>query len=205
MALTSDVMNVMNTDISSWSTLTGYPLQEHQHHITWQTETATPDWAPDTTGKTKIKETAPDHSLDTEDTTAPAVITCTEATPEHNNGSGTAAIEVTQDYCNQHMKDTVADPTVTHHTSHTANPPHTAAHWATVLRTTVDHIHIHPTDHQNIIHKRGSCSSRSYSNWGTQKLHLKMNREVQIEEPPLDYYTSEDNSTNLGEESESLN
>ena len=28
-ALTSDVMNVMNMDILSWTALTEYPLQEH--------------------------------------------------------------------------------------------------------------------------------------------------------------------------------
>ena len=33
-ALTSDVMNVMNMDILSWTALIKYPLQEHQCHIT---------------------------------------------------------------------------------------------------------------------------------------------------------------------------
>ena len=56
-ALTSDVMNVMNMAISSWTALTEYPLQEHQHHTTRHTETATPDQALDTTGKTEKEET----------------------------------------------------------------------------------------------------------------------------------------------------
>ena len=42
-ALTSDVMNVVNVDISSWTTLTEYPLQEHWHHNTRHTEIFTPD------------------------------------------------------------------------------------------------------------------------------------------------------------------
>ena len=41
-ALTSNVMNVMNMNISSWTALTKYPLQEQQYHITRHTETATP-------------------------------------------------------------------------------------------------------------------------------------------------------------------
>ena len=50
--LTSDVMNVMNTDISPWTALTGYLLQEHWCHTTKCTETTTQDQALDTTRKT---------------------------------------------------------------------------------------------------------------------------------------------------------
>ena len=67
-------MNVMNMDISSWTALPGYPLQEHQHHTTRHTETATPDQALGTTRKTEKEKTGPDHSLDTADTTAPAMM-----------------------------------------------------------------------------------------------------------------------------------
>ena len=42
-ALTSDVMNLMNMDILSWTALTEYPLQEHWHHTTRHTEIATLD------------------------------------------------------------------------------------------------------------------------------------------------------------------
>ena len=34
------------------------------------------------------------------------------------------------------------------------------------------------------------------------KITPKRNRKVQIEDPPLDYYSSDDNSTDSGEESE---
>ena len=153
-ALTSDVMNVMNMDILPCTALTKYPFQEHQHHMTRHTGTTTPDWALDTTGKTKKEETGPDHSLGTAGIAAPAVMTCTEATPEHNNRMGTATIGAAQDNPIQHTKDTVTDPTVTHHIGHTINHPHTAAHWVTTIRTTVDHIHTHPTDCQNIIHTK---------------------------------------------------
>ena len=72
---------------------------------------------------------------------------CTENVPDHTNGTGTAAIEAAQDNPSQHTKDTAADPTMTQHTGNTANHPHTTAHQVTILGTTVDHIHSHPTDH----------------------------------------------------------
>ena len=151
-ALTPDVMNVMNMDISSWNAPIGYPLQEHQHHTTRHIETATQDHALDTTGKTEKEETGPDHSLDTADTAAPAIVTCTEAAPDHNNMTASATIEAAQDDPVQHTEHTVAGPAMTHHTGHTANPPHTATHQATALRTAANHIHAHPTDHQSKIH-----------------------------------------------------
>ena len=47
----------------------------------------------------------------------------------------------------QHTGDTVTDSAMTHHTGHTTNHPYTTGHQVTTLKTTVDHIHIHPTDH----------------------------------------------------------
>ena len=153
--------------------------QEHQYHITRYTGVTTPDQALDTTEKMEKKETGPDHSLDIANITALAVITHTEATPDHRNEMGTAAIEAAQDDPIQHTEDTVTDPTMIHHTGHTAIYLHTTAHQDTALRTAVDQ--------------------------GTQKSHLSRTRKVHIEEPPSDYYSSGDNSTNSGEESESVN
>ena len=62
-ALTSSVMNMMNMETLSWTALTEYPLQEHWHHTTRHTETATTDLALGTTGKTDKEETGPDHTL----------------------------------------------------------------------------------------------------------------------------------------------
>ena len=42
-ALTSDVLNVINTDISSWTVLTEYLLLEHWQHTTRHTAITTPD------------------------------------------------------------------------------------------------------------------------------------------------------------------
>ena len=81
-----------------------------------------------TTEKTEKEETGPDHSLDTANIVAQTAMTCTEATHDDNNGTGTAAIEAAQDDPIQHTKDTAAGSTMTYHTGHTANPPCTAAH-----------------------------------------------------------------------------
>ena len=114
-----------------------YTRSSYRHH--WETEK---------------EETSPDHSLDTADTIAPAIMTCIEAAPDHNNRTGSATIEAAQDDPIQHTEDTVIGPTMTHHTRHTTNPQHTTAHQATTLRTSADLIHAHPTDHWSILHTK---------------------------------------------------
>ena len=143
-------MNVMNMDILSWTALIKYPLPEHQCHITRHAEIATPDQALDNAEKIVKEETDPDDSLAIVDITVPAILTCTEATPDDNKGMGKAAIEAVQGNPIQHTEATVVEPVMTHHTGHTTDHPHTAAHQVTALRTTVDHIHVHPIDCQNI-------------------------------------------------------
>ena len=81
-ALTSDVMNVVNMDILSWTSLIKCPLPEHQCHITRHIEITTPDQALDTAEKIEKEETDPDYSLAVVDIAAPAVVTCTEVTPD---------------------------------------------------------------------------------------------------------------------------
>ena len=130
-------------------------------------------------------------------------MTCTEAAPDQNNGTGTAAIGAAQDIPIQHTEYTVTGLAMTHHTSHTTNPPCTTACQATALRTAVDHTCNHPTNCLSMVHtNRGSCSSGSYSNQGNQKPNLRRNIKVQIDELPLLQFI---HSTDLGEESESLN
>ena len=65
-------------------------------------------------------------------------MTCTEASPDHNNGTGTATIEAAQDDPIQHTKDTDPDPAITHYTSHTTNHPHTAAHQVPLTQMIID-------------------------------------------------------------------
>ena len=81
-------------------------------------------------------------------------MTCTEAAPDLDNGTSTAILTAAQAYSIQHTKDTVADATMTHHTVHTASHQYTAAHHVNALRTTVNHIHAHPIDYQNITHAK---------------------------------------------------
>ena len=123
------------------------PLWGQHHHTTKHIEIATTDLALGTTGKTGKEETSPDHSLDTANIVAPAVMTYTEATPNHNNRTEEAAIEATQDDPIQHTEDTATVPTMAHHTSHITNPLHTAAHQVTGLRIIVCHIHDNSNDH----------------------------------------------------------
>ena len=54
-------------------------------------------------------------------------------------------------------------------------------------------------------HQRETYSLRSYFNQETCKSHPKRNGKVWIEEPLSNYCSSDDNSTDSGEESESLN
>ena len=75
------------------------------------------------------------------------------ATPDYSQGTGTAAMEAAQANHIQHTKDTVAAPAMTQPTGHTTDLAPTTAHQVT-LRTTVDHIHAHPTDLQNITHTK---------------------------------------------------
>ena len=137
----------MNMDILSWTALIKYPIQEHQHHITRHIEIATPHQALDTAKEIEKEEKGPDHSLDIVDITALAIMTCREAAPDCNKGFGTATIEAAQGNPIQHIEATVTELTMTHHTGHTTDHPHITAHRVTAVRTAVDHIHAHPTDH----------------------------------------------------------
>ena len=178
--------HVMNMDILSLSALTEYPLQEHQHHTTRHTEIATPDWAQGITRKTEKEDISPDHSLNTANIIAPAIMTCTEAAPECNNGTGTATMEAAQDDPIQHTRDTVAGYPMTHHTSHTTNPTHHSSSGyhsqdSSGLQSWPPY---QPSKHSS--HQKGSHSSGSYCSQGNQKSHLRRNMKVKIEEPPSD-------------------
>ena len=67
--------------------------------------------------------------------------------PDCNRETGTAAIEAAEGNPIQNTSATVTEPAMTHHTCHIADHQHTTVHWVTALRTTADHIHIHPIGH----------------------------------------------------------
>ena len=154
------------------------PPQEHWHHTTRCTEIATPDYTQDTTGKTEKEETNPHQSLDTANIVAPDIINCPEANPDHNNWTGTATIEAAQDDPIQHTGDIFTGHTMTHHTSHTTNPPHIVAHHATALRIAVDHTHNCLQLSKHSSHQKGPQSSGLYSSQGNRKSHLRRNMKV---------------------------
>ena len=132
-------------------------------------------------------------------------MTCIEVAPDHNNGTGSATIEAAQDNSIQHTKDTVAGPAMTLHTSHTTNPTQTAAHQATTLK---DCSRSHSCPPYQLLKYNTPKMIMQFGiilQLGNQKSHTKWNMKVQIEEPPLDYYSSDDNSNDSGEESQSLN
>ena len=133
-------------------------------------EVATQDQAEGTIGKIGKERTTLDHILDTVDITASAVVTCTEAAPDHSTRTDTAAIEVAEDDLTTHTGDIATDPTMTHHTSHTAHitviqtttldsaAEHITAHQATALKTTVDQAPDHHSTHQNT-----GCTKRDHT------------------------------------------
>ena len=99
------------------------------------------------------------------------------------------------------------------HRSHHNTPHQPPSRQSTHCSSSGYHSQDHSRSHSHssyrlskyIRHHRGSHSSRSYSNQRTQKSHLNRNRKMHIEEPQLDFYSSDNNSTDLGEELESLN
>ena len=153
-ALTSGIMNGMSMDTSSWTVLTEYLLQEYCFHTTRHTEIAILDLAQGTIRKIEKVETNPDHSLYKADIGALAMVTCTEVSPDYNNGTGTATIEAAQADPIPQTGDTVTGNTMICHTGHTTNNPHTVALQATTLRITVHHIHDLPTKFQNTVHTK---------------------------------------------------
>ena len=124
------------------------------------------------------------------------IMTCTEAAPDDNKGTGRDAIGSAQGNPIQHTKATAAEPTVTHHNGYTAQNPCTAAHQVTTLRTAVGHIHVHPTDHQNMVHTTGDQAFQDHTpSTGPKKSHLNRNRKVHIEEPHSNFYSLDDSSS----------
>ena len=176
-ALTSDVMNVMNMDIMSWTALIKYSLLEHLCHTTRHIEISKPDQALDTAEKIKKEETGPDHSLDIVGIAAPTIMTSTEAAADHNNGTDIAAVGAAQGNTIQHTEATFTEPTVAHHTGHTADHPHTTAHQVTALRTTVGHIDTHSTDCQNVIHTREDHAVPDYTPTREPENHTLIGKE----------------------------
>ena len=141
-------------------------------------------------GKTEKEETGPDHSLDTANIITPAIMTCTEATTNHNNGSGH------QGHSHRSQCDTPHQSHCKSSTHHNSSGHHSQ-----------DHSRLHSQPPYQLLkytsHQKGSHSLGSYSSQRSQKSHQRRNMKVQIEEPSSDFYSSDDHSTDSGEDSES--
>ena len=129
-------MNAKNTVMWSWTALTKYHLQAYKHSITRHTETATLSQALGTTEKIEKGEIDPDQSLDIADIEALALMTCTEATQDHNKGMGADIKEAAQGDSIQHAKTTTTEPPMTDHTGHNHICP---THCQNIFHTTEDH------------------------------------------------------------------
>ena len=112
-----------------------------------------------------------------------ATVTHTEATPDHNKGTGTATTEAAQGSPFQHTKSTATELTMTHHRSCT--------HCSSSGYHSQDCSRWHSCPSYRLTKYnpslRKSCSSRSYCNQGTQRLHPDRNRKVHIEEPSIGF------------------
>ena len=98
-------------------------------------------------------------------------MTCTEGASDPNKGMGTATIEAAQGDPIQHTEATITEPTMTCLTGHTADHPHITAYQVTALRTTVDHVHIHSTDHQNIMSTTEAHTVQDHTQTREPKYH----------------------------------
>ena len=176
----------------SWIIHTGYLLQEPQQIITNPnlTEATTPDQVQGTTVKTGIGKVIPDHNLIFTDRGC-------SMSQHQDNGSHPRR-------SSQHSHFTYRDYS---HWSHCDTP-----HWP----------HHRSSTHKSssAYHSRGcgrSCSqpcykssrwdlhqshSHSSRSWG--KSHLKKNLKVKIKDPHMDYYSSDEYSSDSGEEANHL-
>ena len=187
----------------SWIVHIGYLLWEPQHNITNPDLTGvTPiDQVPDTTMKTGTGKVVPDHNLIFTDIEAQVIMTHTEATPGHNIQIIAATQGVVHDALTPDIGITVIEPAMTHHTDLIIDHPHIEVSQLTTPEITVDHIHIHPTNPQDKICIGHTCTPADHeANHTTRK-----NPRVKIEDPHMDYYSSDDHSSDSGEEADHLN
>ena len=101
-----------------------------------------------TTGKTEKEETSPDHSLDTANIIAPAVMTCIDAAPYHNDGTGTTASSRQTNLAiwGHNQRSHHDTPHQSHHKSST--------HCSSSGYHSQDHTHNYLTNHWSIVYTK---------------------------------------------------
>ena len=92
----------------------------------------------------------PDYSPTFNDITAQVIRIHIEAALDHNTGIDAATTGTAHDNLTQSIEDTVMDLTMAHHTGHMADYSNIKALQVINPKITVDHIHDHPTDLQDM-------------------------------------------------------
>ena len=157
-----------------------------------------PDQAPDTTMKAGTGEVVPGHNDIFTDIAAQVIMTHIEATPGHDTGIIATSPGVAHNAQVPHTWVTAIYPATTHHIDPTADHPHRSSssyHSRDQSRSCS-----HPSYKSSRRDLHRSHSSRSQS-----KPHHKRNPRVKMEDPHMDYYSSDDRSSNAGEETDHLN
>ena len=93
----------------------------------------------------------PNHSPTFEDITAQVIVIQIEVSLDHNTRIDTTITGAAHNKLTQPTEDTATDLTMTHCTGHTPNNPSIKALHVIDPEITVDHIHAHPTDLQDMI------------------------------------------------------
>ena len=208
-SLTSDVMHVMNTDILSWTALTEGPLQEHQHHTTrthrnihtrWSSRHHWEDWERSDQSRSQSRYNR-HHSSSHCDLHRDCSRSQQWDRLSHHRSSSRWPHSAHQGHNGNPCHDTPYQS----HQSHCKSSTHCSSSGYHSQDCNRSYSCPSCQSSKYTSHQRGSYSLGSYCNLRTWKSHLKRNMKVQIEEPPSDYYSSDDNSTNSGEESVSLN
>ena len=147
------------------------------------------------------REVIPGYNHISTDTAAPVTMIHIEAIPGHDIGIIITIPGVAHDAQVPHTGVIVIDPTVTHHIKLNADHLCTEAHPHTIPESEVAHIHVHPTNPQDEIHIGHIHTPVDHQ----ANPHHKKNTRVKIEDPHMDYYSSDDQSNNSGEETDHLN
>ena len=123
-----------------------------------------------------------------------------EAALNHNTGKGTVITGAAHNDLTQPTEDTATYRTMTLLSSHIAGDSNTEGLQVINPAITVDHIHDHPTDVQDM----NLTDQDSYSRRLRRRLYPKRNIEGKIEDPHTDY-SSNDHSSDSGEDCNPLN
>ena len=156
-----------------------------------------PGHAPDTTMRTVTGKVVPGHNHIFINPRDQVIMIHIEAIPDHDIGIIATITGVAHNAQVPHTRVIAIDPTMTHHINHTTDHSCTEAHHHTNPETKVTHIHVHPTNPQDEV-----TIGHTHTPVDHDTNHIT---RVKIEDPHTDYYSSDDHSSDSGEETDHLN